>query len=151
ADEQDDYEPDFGDAPFHLPDLEWLYRRHEQDSRGLASRLSKLAPISFTNPVDGLRRRRLFAIDSWEPTTYVWANDNPGNAFANNSRFRPGANAGFANLNATADDIASWPSYPWGLFNPGGVPSNPNLAGAPDPLRRWPVAAPALSHRGRKI
>ncbi len=66
------------DAPFHLPDLEWLYRPHDQDGRALASRLGKLAPVSFTNPVDGLRRRRLFSLDSWEATTFVWANDNNG-------------------------------------------------------------------------
>src|SRR5262249_24498647 len=122
ADEQDSYDPDRRDAPFHLPDLEWLYRRHEPDGQELASRLGRLAQSGLTNPADGIRRRRLFAVDSWEPTTFVWANDNPGNAFSNNSRFRPGANASFANLNVTADNIAALPTYPWALFNPGGVP-----------------------------
>src|SRR4029077_2771273 len=139
ADEQNPAEPEFGDAPFHFPDIEWLYRRHDQDGPLLASRLGKLAPISFTNPVDGLRRRRLFALDSWEPTTYVWANDNPGNAVSNNSRFRPGANSSFANVNVPPDTIASQPSFPWRLFNPQGAPSNPNLPDAPNPLRGWPV------------
>ena len=45
--------------------------------RSLHSRLADLAPISFTNPLDGLRRRRLFAIDTWETNNFVWANDNP--------------------------------------------------------------------------
>ena len=151
ADELDPEEPEFGDAPFHGPDLEWLYRQHDQDGQLLSSRLAKLAPISFTNPVDGMRRRRLFSLDSWEPTTYVWANDNPGNAFSNNSRFRPEANASFANLNVTAGNITAFPAYPWQQFNPGGVPTNPNLPSAPNPLRGWPVATPPFAHRDRKI
>ena len=35
ADEQDSAEPEFGDALFHFPDLEWLYRQHDQDGRSL--------------------------------------------------------------------------------------------------------------------
>jgi hypothetical protein len=151
ADEQDATRPDFEDAPFSFPDLEWLYRSLDPDGRSLASRLSKLAPISFTNPVDGLRRRRLFALESWEPTTYAWANDNPGDRFWNNSRFRPEANASFANLNATAANFDALPSYPWKQFNPKGVPTNPNLATPPNPVRGWPVPTPPLAHRGRKI
>ena len=47
----------------------------------------QLAPISFTNPIDGQRRRRLFALDTWETNNFVWANDNPGDVFPNNHRF----------------------------------------------------------------
>ena len=153
-DEADELDPEgakFGDAPFNGPDLEWLYRQHDQDGHLLSSRLAKLAPISFLNPVDGMRRRRLFSLDSWEQTTYVWANDNPGNAFWNNSRFRPEANASLANLNVTAGNITAFPAYPWQQFSPGGVPTNPNLPNAPNPLRGWPVATPPFAHRGRKI
>ena len=75
------------DSPFGPSDLEWLYRQQDVDGSTLTSRLSQLAPISFTNTIDGQRRRRLFALDSWEPNNFVWANDNPGGAFANNSRF----------------------------------------------------------------
>jgi hypothetical protein len=64
ADEQNLANPDLRDDPFHFPDLEWLYRQHDRDGRLLASRLGQLAPISFTNPADGIRRRRLFSLDS---------------------------------------------------------------------------------------
>ncbi len=151
ADEQDSAEPEFGDSLFHYPDLEWLYRQQDQDALSLVSRLDKLAPVSFTNPADGLRRRRLFSLDSWEQTTYVWANDNPCNTFSNNSRFRPRANASFANLNVTTDDIIALPSYPWSRFNSDGVPTNPQLSSAPNPLPGWPVPTPSLAHRDRKI
>jgi large repetitive protein len=151
ADEQDSAEPEFGDSLYHYPDLEWLYRHQDHDALSLVSRLAKLAPVSFTNPADGLRRRRLFSLDSWEQTTYVWANDNPGNTFSSNSRFRPRANASFANLNVTTDDIITWPSYPWRRFNSEGVPTNPQLSAAPNPLSGWPVATPSLAHRDRKI
>jgi large repetitive protein len=151
ADEQNSAEPDFGDSLYNFPDLEWLYRQQDQDVVSIVSRLAKLAPVSFTNPVDGLRRRRLFSLGSWEQTTYVWANDNPGNTFSNNSRFRPGANASFANLNVTTDDIVALPSYPWSRFNSNGVPTNPQLSIAPNPLPGWPVPTPSLAHRDRKI
>src|SRR5208337_3213657 len=57
-----------------------------------------LAPVSFTNPIDGLRRRRLFAIDSWEMNNFVWANDNPRNVFPNNRSFTATQNASFSQL-----------------------------------------------------
>ena len=98
-----------------------------------------------------MRRRRLFSLDSWEQTTYVWANDNPGNAFSNNSRFRPEANASFANLNVTADNIAGVLVLSLEAVQSDGVPTNPNLPSAPNPLRGWPVATPSLAHRDRKI
>ena len=53
----------------------------------LISRLAQLAPVKRDHPVDGQRRRRLFATDSWEMNNFVWANDNPGNTFPNNSTF----------------------------------------------------------------
>ena len=66
------------DSPFGYGDLEWLYRQQDVDGSSLVSRLAQLAPISFSNPVDGQRRRRLYALDSWETNNFVWTNDNPG-------------------------------------------------------------------------
>ena len=65
------------DAPFGYGDLEWLYRQQDVDGGSLVSRLAQLAPVSFSNPVDGQRRRRLFALDSWEMNNFAWTNDNP--------------------------------------------------------------------------
>ncbi len=76
------------DAPFGPADLEWLYRSQDVDGPSLQSRLNYLAPISFNNPLDGkTRRRRLFAIDSFDTNRYAWANDNPSGAFPANSSF----------------------------------------------------------------
>ena len=88
------------DSPFGPTDLEWLYRQQDVDGRSLVSRLAQLAPVSFTNPIDGQRRRRLFTTDSWEMNNFAWANDNPGNAFPNNHNFALNANAGFPYLGA---------------------------------------------------
>ena len=88
------------DSPFGPADLEWLYRQQDVDGSSLVSRLAQLAPVSFTNPIDGQRRRRLFALDSWEMNNFVWANDNPGNAFPTNYNFASNANAGFPYLGA---------------------------------------------------
>jgi hypothetical protein len=97
ADEMNLYRPDaHHDSAFAAPDLEWLYRSQDVDGHSLLSRLSDLAPVSFTNTVDGLRRRRLFAIESWESNQFAWANDNPGNAFPFNIRFAPTASPSFA-------------------------------------------------------
>ena len=41
------------DSPFGASDLEWLYRQQDVDGATLTSRLSQLAPISFTNTIDG--------------------------------------------------------------------------------------------------
>ncbi len=87
ADEMNLYTPNpLLDSPFGPSDLEWLYRQQDVDGATLSSRLAQLAPISFTNELDGQRRRRLFALDSWEPNNFVWANDNPGGAFNSNSQ-----------------------------------------------------------------
>jgi len=75
------------DSPFGPSDLEWLYRSQDVDGPSLSSRLAQLAPISFNNPLDGIRRRRLFALDTWELNNFVWANDNPSGAFPANSNF----------------------------------------------------------------
>jgi len=75
------------DSPLGPSDLDWLYRQQDVDGATLTSRLAQLAPISFTNGLDGLRRRRLFAVDAWDTNNFVWANDNPGNVFPNNSTF----------------------------------------------------------------
>ena len=56
------------------------------------SRLAQLAPVSFTNTIDGQRRRRLFALDSWEIEQFVWTNDNPGQCVPESTaRFTPTA------------------------------------------------------------
>ncbi|HKM56448.1 MAG TPA: hypothetical protein VJY33_23795 [Isosphaeraceae bacterium] len=99
ADEMNLYVPNLQiDAPFGPSDLEWLYRQQDVDGASLTSRLAQLAPVSFTNPIDGLRRRRLFAIDSWEMNNFVWANDNPRNVFPNNRSFTATQNASFSQL-----------------------------------------------------
>ena len=67
ADEMNLYAPNRYDMPFGPSDLEWLYRKQDVDGATLNSRLSKLAPVSFLNPADGLTRRRLFSTDTWEP------------------------------------------------------------------------------------
>ena len=101
ADEMNLYVPNpQADSPFGPADLEWLYRQQDVDGSSLVSRLAQLAPVSFTNPIDGQRRRRLFATDSWEMNNFAWANDNPGNAFPNNHNFALNANAGFPYLGA---------------------------------------------------
>ena len=84
ADEMNLYVPNpQADSPFGPGDLEWLYRQQDVDGASLISRLAQLAPVSFTNPVDGQRRRRLFTTDSWEMNNFVWTNDNPGANFPN--------------------------------------------------------------------
>jgi len=85
ADEMKLYQVSQLDAPFGYGDLEWLYREQDKDGGTLHSRLADLAPISFTNPTDGLRRRRLFSIDAWDSNGFVWTPDNPRNAFSDNS------------------------------------------------------------------
>jgi large repetitive protein len=103
------------DEPFGPSDLEWLYRAQDIDGASLNSRLAQLAPISFLNPRDGNRRRHLFALDAWETTNFVWANDNPvattntltnGNyvyssylPYAGNTSYAPGVDASFQNFN----------------------------------------------------
>lgn len=110
ADEMNLYNPNPTlDDPFGFPDLEWLYRSHDVDGGSLSSRLSQLAPISFTNSVDGLRRRRLYSIDTWESNTFAWANDNPMGLFEvnaaknldGNNRFGSQANAGMGSTTYT--------------------------------------------------
>jgi hypothetical protein len=127
------------DSPFGPSDLEWLYRQQDVDGSSLTSRMKDLAPISFTNTIDGQRRRRLFAIDSWELNNYVWANDNPGNAFPNNSSFTAvrtpnlpydTSDASFATLSAVAGSF----------FGANGTELNGK--------NFW---APALAHRQKKI
>ncbi len=61
-----------------------------------------LAPISFTNPIDGQRRRRLFALDSWEMNNFVWANDNPRGTLPQQQPFTTGPTASMANLSTNA-------------------------------------------------
>lgn len=133
ADEMNLYLPNARlDSPFGYGDLEWLYRQQDVDGSSLTSRLAKLAPISFRNPApggDAQRRRRLFALDSWDLNSFSWANDNPGNVFPNNSRF--------------TFNLVTPPPYPQdasflqlGLNQ---LPPNPQLA------------APTIVHRDKKI
>ena len=110
-------------------------------------RLADLAPISFTNTIDGQRRRRLFAVESWESNQFVWANDNPPPPpqatiapFAFNSRFTATANAGFTTLNVPAST------------NPNFLPihsrhSQPDLPA----VLSVPMPTPSLAHRDKKI
>lgn len=106
ADEMSLYQATQWDQPYGPSDLEWLYRQQDVDGGSLQSRLSKLAPISFLNPVDGLRRRRLMTTDSWETTQFSWANDNPYGVFPNNSRFLPAVDPSMATIGRTTPSIA---------------------------------------------
>ncbi len=107
ADEMNLYHPNpLVDSPFGPGDIEWLYRQQDVDGASLSSRLLSLAPISFTNTLDGSRRRKMFALDSWDLNNFVWANDNPSNAFSTNSRFLLGANASMFNLGGLTPTLA---------------------------------------------
>jgi hypothetical protein len=134
ADEMNLYVPNpQADAPFGPSDLEWLYRQQDVDGASLTSRLAQLAPVSFTNAVDGQRRRRLFATDSWEMNNFVWTNDNPGGNFPTNSSFTWGAipqDASFLKLSANL-----------GLLPANGIPT----AAQPG------LPTPSLAHRDKKI
>jgi large repetitive protein len=111
ADEMNLYTPNpLLDSPFGPSDLEWLYRQQDIDGATLTSRLSQLAPISFTNTIDGPRRRRLVALDSWETNNFVWANDNPGNAFPYNSRFGSSQNASMSQTSLNTNNVFATPS-----------------------------------------
>jgi hypothetical protein len=144
ADEMNLYVPNHYDMPFGVGDLEWLYRKHDIDGGSLDSRLAKLAPISFLNPIDGVTRRRLFSVDVWDTNNFVWAYDNPGNAFPNNSRFRwppaavpvnnvPPVNASFETLNIAGFANPNLPNWQY---------SQPAAS---------PVPAGSVMHRDRKI
>ena len=124
ADEMNLFTVNQADMPFGASDLEWLYRKQDVDGATLTSRLSKLAPVSFLNPADGLTRRRMFSTDTWDLTGFSWANDNPipyagilggsgpvnalGQAISSdhdysfNSRFSPIANANLEGMNQVA-------------------------------------------------
>jgi large repetitive protein len=170
ADEMNLYTPTRLDAPFGPNDLEWLYRYQDVDGASLQSRLAQLAPISFLNPLDGSKRRRLFSLDTWETTNFVWANDNPQGTFASNSRFTAVANASFYNLdrgNVVNTSTTARP-IPNSLLL-AGLPSpvNVNTGLLPDPAadfsvgsnnaptatsrQQYPVPTPSIAHRDRKI
>ena len=137
ADEMNLYVPNpQADSPFGPADLEWLYRQQDVDGSSLVSRLAQLAPVSFTNPIDGQRRRRLFTTDSWEMNNFAWTNDNPGNAFPTNSRYTPTANAGFTTLNVPA------------FTNPNILPPILTIL---NPTNAAPSPTPSLAHRDKKI
>ena len=179
ADEQNLYVASRLDAPFGAGDLEWLYRFQDRDGASLESRLMYLLPVSLTNPQDGLRRRRLFSIDTWETNNFVWANDNPQGSFPTNSRFTPVADASFASLNSAnyvngagqvqhlalntattphtltsvnmtlSPDPASDFSVLSNGYNTTLLPSGPYPSGSK--ATQNPVATPSLAHRDRKI
>ena len=149
ADEMNLYEPNLYDKPFGPSDLEWLYRKHDVDGASLTSRLSDLAPISFLNPADGLTRRRLFSTDSWEPISFVYANDNPsgyaheqkvtydGNfqpPFQFNSRFAPRASASLYAMNQVANTLNTVGTY----TNSFGIYTHAN------PIATWYIPNPTL-------
>ena len=151
ADEMNLYVPNpQADSPFSANDLEWLYRQQDVDGATLTSRLAQLAPVSFTNSIDGQRRRRLFCTDTWEMNNFAWTNDNPGNQFPNNSRFTQTANASFANLNVggSANAASNPNSSATGLLNPTGPPYYPFTATTTAPA---PMPTPPLAHRDKKI
>ncbi len=75
ADEMNLYHPGQYDDPFGNEDLEWLYRYQDVDGQHLYSRLAQLAPVSFL--ANGVKNRRLFSVDSWEPTTYSMSTLSP--------------------------------------------------------------------------
>ncbi len=123
------------DSPYGPSDLEWLYRQQDVDGASLSSRLSQLAPISLTNGLDGQRRRRLFSLDSFDTNAFVWANDNPGGAFPNNSSFLTAISTNPINI------VAQSASFAQLSLNPG----NPYQNLIPY------IATPTLAHRDRKI
>ena len=98
------------DCAYGPADLEWLYRSQDVDGASMTSRLAGLAPVSFTNTIDGPRRRRLFALESWESNEFIWANDNPQNAFPFNSRFAPTASPSFAAASTAMGSYVAAPS-----------------------------------------
>lgn len=119
ANEMNLYQTNWNDSPFGPGDLEWLYRQQDSDSASLQSRLASLAPISFVQAPDAQRRRRLFALESWELNRYVWASDNPGNSFGTtaataNARFLAPVPASFANF-TTATTFPPFQTDPTGI------------------------------------
>ncbi len=136
ADEMNLYAPNRYDMPYGPSDLEWLYRLQDVDGATLTSRLSQLAPVSFLNPADGLTRRRMFSTDSWEPTGWVYANDNPSpyagvaygastdHSFAYNSRFTPTASPSLESMNQIDGNVtfpngyAGLPAFSGNMANP---------------------------------
>ena len=83
ADEMKLFEASQYDRAFGPSDLQWLYRFQDVDGQSLQSRLATLAPISFLNPLDGPRRRRMFALDAFDPTTFAWSNNSMAKLQAN--------------------------------------------------------------------
>jgi large repetitive protein len=169
------------DEPFGPNDLQWLYRYQDSDGVSLQSRLASLAPISFTNPYDGARRRRMFSVDSWELNSYVWANDNPlpnnawdqtqypngkfaGNAtFPQPANFFPQTNAQFLQNQLANASLANLIGQVAGT-TPAGLTNYPPPAGgtspttAPGPYSKQVPSStttvnsmPSLAQRGRKI
>lgn len=143
------------DSPFGPGDLEWLYRQQDVDGQTLTSRLSQLAPVSFTNTLDGQRRRRLFALQSWETNQAVWANDNPGGAFANNAWYFPagGNAAGITSLpDPATNGTTTISATNTGFANLSAIATN-NLGSTAllDAGTTTLLPAPALAHRERKI
>jgi len=134
ADEMNVFVPSKFDSPFGPEDLEWLYRQHDVDGASLQSRLANLAPISFLNPQDGVYRRRMFSVDSWETTNFAYAHDNPGNTFPFNSHSYAGTPA------AISGDPNPYRLNSAGLYGRNYTATTP--AGLP---------TPSLAHRDRKI
>ena len=109
------------DSPFGPGDLEWLYRQQDVDGSSLTSRLAQLAPISFTNTIDGQRRRRLFALDTLgDRTTSSGPTTTRANVFPTNSRF--------TDCRRGSTRTPASPARPAGCRDPGHRRRRPSLA-----------------------
>jgi hypothetical protein len=166
ADEMNLYTPNRYDMPYGPSDLEWLYRLQDVDGATLTSRLSQLAPVSFLNPADGMTRRRLFSTDSWEPTGWVYANDNPSpyagaaygastdHTFTFNSRFTPTASPSLETMNQIDGGVvfpngyAGIPTYSGNMANPitTGYLPNPTFPTLSSPIFPTPATSFGTSY-----
>src|SRR5262249_24130128 len=120
----------------------------------MTSRLSQLAPVSFTNTIDGQRRRRLYALDSWETNNIVYANDNPAGpdltasggatlrvgTFYNNSRF-----------SAHPPAQGHGPPFTNPDYTPPQADATLLAANTYNKNNPYPTYTPSLAHRDKKI
>jgi hypothetical protein len=133
ADQMNVYQPTPYDAPFGPSDLEWLYRKHDVDGTSLGSRLSTLVPQFFNT--SNVTASRMFTTESWDRNNFVWAADNPGGVFPNNSTFTGVAavtSPGFYGLSSASFDNKS---------NLASLAAGTNVV----------VPTPSVLHRDKKI
>ncbi len=149
ADEMNLYTPNpLLDSPYGPSDLEWLYRLQDVDGASLTSRLSQLAPVSFTNTIDGQRRRRLYSTDTWESSQFVWTPDNPGGNFTNNSYFSPVPAIYTVNPSGPPGALTDTSNASFGSLS--AIRSLAN-GGLVNPANFVFLNGPSLAHRGKKI